>query len=326
VTNSAPVIEKRGKSPREIPADRFMFSGHQSFSLRIAWLPKSVDAIDCGVDPFKDPRQGTQILGIGKNMVESLGYWVEFFGVATFGPRGTDPTLTEFGQSVFGKGGFDRFLEDEQTLWLLHWHGTAVAPRRFFAWHWLFTIHFDHEFTYTEALREFKAYSDTLARPLSDSTLRQHLDVFLGTYVASAPTRGAVAEDLLDSPLAVLGLIKENELRDHGRGKDIPYVVDGGPKPTISDEVLRFCLHDWWGRFHANDETTSYRQVCLGENSPGRVFRLPEREVHDRLLRLVMKWPKEFSLTESNNQRLVRRDHEPANVYSTLRQVYDRSA
>jgi hypothetical protein len=166
VINSTPTIEKRGALQPDTSSDRFMFSGHQSFALRIAWLPKSVEAVERGEDPFKDPRIGTQILGLGKNMVEALGYWVEFFGVITFLPSGR-PSPTEFGRRVLGKGGYDRFLEDERTLWLLHWHGAAAARRRFFAWHWLFNVHFEHEFTYAEALREFKAHSDTYLRPLA---------------------------------------------------------------------------------------------------------------------------------------------------------------
>jgi hypothetical protein len=300
-----------------------MFSGHQSFSLRIAWLPKSVNAVAEGKDPFRDPRVGTQLLGLGKNMVESLSYWVEFFGVIEFDDK-LQPKLTEFGKQLMGNNGLDPFLEDDQTLWLLHWKGTAAAPRKYFAWHWLFNLHYEHEFTYADALREFKLYAEKLARPLSDTTVRQHLDVFLGTYVASTPDEGEVAEDLLDSPLASLGLIRESDLRDASQGKNMAYVVDSGPKPTISDELFRYTLHDWWGRY-AKDQTVSYREICVAENSPGRVLRLPERDIFDRLQRLVMEWPKEFQLKESNNQRLVQRMQIPSSS-KLLDQVYDRSA
>jgi hypothetical protein len=259
-------------------------------------------------------------------MVEALHCWVELFGVARFDDKTRQPELTEFGELVFGHKGYDPFLEDDQTLWLLHWHAVTNTARRFYAWHWVSNIHAEHEFSYNEALHAFKAQSDTYVRPLSETTLRQHLDVFLGTYVQSAaPLSGAVAEDLLESPLAILGLIQKGEPRPGTHGKDATYAVDGGVKHTISDQLFRFCLHDWWSRFARNEGTCSYRQVCHAENSAGRVFRLPEREIHDRLQRLVMTWPKEFGLTESNNQRQIRRMHIPHNVYSLLRDVYHRS-
>ena len=264
------------------------------------------------------------MLGLGKNMVESLGYWVEFFGVVEPMKPGTQPVPTEFGRLIFGAKGHDQFLENEQTLWLLHWFGTAASPRPFFAWHWVFNVHLEPEFTHAEALTAFKAHCATYARPLSDATVRQHLDVFLATYVASTPSAGAVAEDMLDSPLAALGLIKENDFAEGGRGREEGYVVDVARKPTLSDEVFRFTLHDWWSRDHQKDETISYRQICTGENSPGRVLRLPEQDIQERLQRLVEGWPKEFSLMESNHQRVVKRDRTP-DLSALLRSVYDRS-
>ncbi len=262
------------------------------------------------------------MLGLGKNMVESLSYWVEFFGVVEPMELGTQPAPTEFGRLIFGAKGHDRYLENEQTLWLLHWHGTAASPRPFFAWHWVFNVHLEPEFTHAEALKAFKAHCATYARPLSDTTVRQHLDVFLATYVASRPSAGTVAEDMLDSPLAALGLIRENDLAEGGRAREKGYVVDVGRKPTLSDEVFRFALHEWWNRDHANEETISYRQICTGESSPGRVFRLPEQDVQERLERLVGGWPKELSLTESNHQRVVKRSRAPE-LSALLHNVYD---
>lgn len=320
---ATPAPTKRSMPKRFETAEKFMFSGHQSFALRIAWLPKSIALLSRGVDPFQDPKQGTQVLGLGKNMVESLACWVDFFGVIRSGEKGREPT--DFGRLVLGPEGFDPYLEDEGTLWLLHWQGTAAATRRLFAWHWLFNLHLESSFTYASALQEFQAQSVLLAREMSDVTLRQHLDVFLSTYVASDPRQGAVAEDLLDSPLSALGLIKESDQSDQGRSKESVYLVDSREKPTLSDAVFRFALHDWWNRAYVNDETVAYREICVGENSPGRVFRLPERDVHERLQRMVRTWPKEFDQTESNNQRLIRRLRPQTNVNATLRAVYGHS-
>lgn len=63
-------------------AAAFRFGGHQSFALRIAWLPKAVAAIEAGVDPLSDPLVGVVELGLGKNMVEALRCWIDAFGVA----------------------------------------------------------------------------------------------------------------------------------------------------------------------------------------------------------------------------------------------------
>lgn len=259
-------------------------------------------------------------------MVESLRCWVEFYGVARFDATTRQPELTEFGQIVLGRKGCDPFLECEQTLWLLHWQAATNRTRRFFAWHWVCNLHDEHEFSYDEALRAFKAHSDTYTRPLSNTTLRQHLDVFLGTYVQSVtPLCGAVAEDLLESPLAVLGFIRRGEPRPGAHGKDLTYTVDGGTKPGISDELFRFCVHDGWSQFARDEITCNYRQIDHAINSPGRIFRLSERDIHDRLQRLAVKWPKEFALTESNNQRQLRRLPGTPKSATLLRAIYERS-
>lgn len=309
------------------PADtEYSFSGHQTFSLRISWLPKAVSAIQNGEDPFADPRVGIRVLGIGKNMVEALRCWVEFFGVVRFDSKSRVPSLTNFGELVLGRNGYDPYLEDDQTLWLLHWHAVTDASRRYYAWQWICNVHADREFSYSEAILAFKERGIACARTFSDTTLRQHLEVFLGTYVQSrSPSDGRVAEDLLESPLAVLGFIREGEPRPGLHGKDSTYLVDVSVKHTISEELFRYCLHEWWGRFASREGTCSYRDVCLAENSPGRVFRMPEREIHERLQQLTVHWPKEFGLTESNNQRQVRRTSIPSKPDLLLRDIFNRS-
>lgn len=174
MTPAAPVADPSISRPAEPISDRFLFSGHQTFALRIPWLPKAADAIGQGIDPFADPRKGMELLGIGKNMVEALRCWVELYGVAAFDASGRNPKLTEFGEIVFGARGTDPYLEDERTLWLLHWNGTTNRERRFFAWHWVFNLHAEFEFSYEEALRAFRAHAAGLPKPLSDTTLRQH--------------------------------------------------------------------------------------------------------------------------------------------------------
>ena len=74
----APVNTNHVEKP---PVERFSFSGHETFPLRVAWLPKAVIAVSHGKDPFSDPREGMRILGLGKNMVTALQCWSDYFVV-----------------------------------------------------------------------------------------------------------------------------------------------------------------------------------------------------------------------------------------------------
>ncbi len=55
-------------------------------------------------------------LGVGKNMVDSIRYWCEMAGILN------DHKVSDLGKKILDeKTGWDPFLEDNATLWLLHW-------------------------------------------------------------------------------------------------------------------------------------------------------------------------------------------------------------
>lgn len=317
-------MQKNLNQAQQVQSERFSFSGHETFPLRVAWLPKAVSAVSKGMNPFSNPREGMRILGLGKNMVMSLECWGEYFGVI----QRTDHSwqVTEFGDKVLGSNGKDPFLEDQRTLWLLHWMASTNSSRPFFAWHWLVNLYHEPEFTLNEALKAFQAESDTYSRPLSQTTLRQHLDVFLRTYVASDSVAGQLPEDMLDSPLSCLGFIRKFGERRGERGRDPLFSIDVRKKNSIPGGLFRFCLHDWWNRYVRDEKTVLFSDVAFGKCSPGRVFRMPEAEIRDRLVLLAQNRPKEFAVLEGANQRIVRRLQPSSDLKMLLEDAYMREA
>src|SRR3954467_14248671 len=77
----------------------FRFSGHQTFPLRIAWIPKAVGEIVRGGDPLTDIDEGITKLGLGKNMVEALRCWIEAFQIANRDDGNW--SLTPIGKLIF---------------------------------------------------------------------------------------------------------------------------------------------------------------------------------------------------------------------------------
>jgi hypothetical protein len=304
----------------------FTFSGHETFSLRITWLPKAVAALTGGKDLFRDARKGMEALGIGKNMVQSLAFWIQATGVAEKS-EANDFIITEFGKEVFdADSGKDPYLENTQTLWLLHWNlcqgwMEGKRQRRPYAWHHFVNKLRDDEITATETVDHFHGAETFNGRELSGVTLRQHFDVFLRTYVdgeSSGPR--ALPEDTLDSPLTPLRLI-----RPHGEKKlvsgrrETVYRIQNGPKPSLSLLTFRHCLHQWWNHAYPNEQALTVRQISLDDDSPGRVFRLPENSIHDLLVNLSKQFTKELSIIDSRSQRSVQRFKTPE---STLSEVY----
>src|SRR3989339_1151953 len=99
---------------------KYRFSGHETFPCRYAWLPKAFAAIDKNHDAFADEEKAMIRLGVGKNMVRAIRFWMIEMSIALKHPDGYQPT--DFANAVFNrKRGIDPFLQDMRTLWLLHW-------------------------------------------------------------------------------------------------------------------------------------------------------------------------------------------------------------
>ena len=268
--------------PKPVSAKPARFSGHESFACRYAWLPKAYRALKVRPDLFSHDEDAMLELGLGKNMVKSLRFWVEVMGLVE-PATGRNLVLTAFANDVFGKGGHDPYLEDARTLWLIHWIITARDSAPVFAWDFLINHWPLPEFSRSEALAAFHRESRRLEGGHSDVTLAQHLDVFLHTYLPSRNSAIGV-EDSLDGPLVDLGLLLPSGERrgDAGRIETV-YAFRREPKPEITPALFDYCLMDFWSRFHHDDQTLSLRAATLAPCSPGQVFKLTEDDVRARL-------------------------------------------
>lgn len=98
-----------------ILTNKHVFSGHESFPCKTLWLKKGYDFVVQG-NKFSDPDAVIK-LGVGKNMVASIRYWLRVFGICD----GDQPT--GLGNYLFDENnGKDKYMEDLATLWLLHFN------------------------------------------------------------------------------------------------------------------------------------------------------------------------------------------------------------
>ena len=180
-------------------------------------------------------------LGVGKNMVRSIRFWVEIMGVADV-RRDRSLVPTPFGNAVFSDHGFDPFLEDIRTLWILHWNVAARPGDALFAWYHLLYMWPYVELTRTEALAAFIRESRRRNRSHSEVTLGQHLDVFIHTYIPRGGN-GRPTEESLDCPLAELELLQVvGERRVDGSGRrETVYAFRREAKPDITNALFEYC-------------------------------------------------------------------------------------
>ena len=305
--------------PLRTAPGEYRFGGHQTFPLRISWLPKAAISLNAGDDALSDVVKGVVALGLGKNMVEALRCWVDAYGVAERTVTGW--RLTAEGEAVFGSDGYDRFLEDPQTLWWLHWKIATQKQGRFFAWELLFNRWNEPSFTPSAALAAFAREAERSGRSLSEISLKQHFDVCLRTYCP--PRSSRLGEEGLDSPLASLGLVRAAGNSEATGRREPVYAFDLSPKRAISQALFRYCLMEWWEARDSAEQTVPFHEAAIGAGSPGRVFRMPESEVRARLEALTRDPGAEFNLTQSFNQQQIGRKPRFPSARHRLAAVYD---
>lgn len=299
----------------------YRFSGHGSFSCRYAWLPKAVEALRSDSSLFSNIDFAMVEFGLGKNMVQSLRFWVQAMRVAESGDANS-LRLTEFGERVFGPEGLDRFMEDTSTLWLLHWQLCSHSENPLFAWHYLFNRYNEPEIIRSEVLEAIERDSQQLTRPLAKATLAQHFDVFMHTYVPTRGSKNEILEDNLDCPLVELGLIEKIGQKVNRHGKlESAYGFNREPKPDLSIGVFLYALDDYWKRCKPTEETLSLSELTTGLGSPGQVFKLPEDDIRSRLA-LISQWGEDYEYKESAMFEQLKRIDNKYNVTELLDFAY----
>jgi hypothetical protein len=249
------------------------FSGHETFPLRHLWLRKAFDAVESGAPRtiFSSP-ESIVTFGVGKNMALAIRYWALACGVIE--EKGKRVGATELGQSLFGgERPWDPYMEKPTTAWLMQWQ-VAGDPKMTTTWYWAFnhllTQTFDHEALSTSILQ----YARARQWPrIAEKTVMRDVECFIRSYVPRADK--VAGDDALEPVLAELGLIRAVAGR--------LYEFRRGPKPSLSDGVFAYALNAFWNRYAPNSATLSVEAIAYEPGSPGRVFKLDENSVVERL-------------------------------------------
>jgi hypothetical protein len=284
----------------------YRFSGHETFACRYAWLPKAAQRVAAEptiLTPSCEDEAMVQ-LGVGKNMVRSIRFWAEAFGILRATSEGHE--VTSFGHDLLigskKKPALDPFLEDIQTLWLLHWKLATNLEEPVFAWDFLLSRFHEPELTASSVFEAIQKATVKLEKNLSDTTLEQQFEIFLHSYVPTRGRKGEVREDNLDCPLVELALLEQVGLSPSKRNEGKPepiYVFRREPKPEISPQLFAYCADEFWRLRHPNEKTLSFQLLASGHGSPGQVFKLPENDLRRRVESISLDTEGVFDFRES---------------------------
>ncbi len=268
-------------------AIRPRFSGHETFACRFAWLPKAVRLIGTAPNALQDDERSILELGLGKNMVRSLRFWLEAFGVAS--GRGGTWALLPFGEAVFGAEGLDPYLERVETQWLLHWQISTTIENPLFAWRHILYRRMRLDFTRSELLNEMRVEGQRLGYDHSDVTLLQHADVFLHSYLGSLSSTSP--EDALDGPLVDLGVVRRLGRRRGGVDRIEPvFSLARIPIEEVGPAVVDYAVASFWSARRPGESIVTFRDLAHAEGSPGSTLRIAPEDLRDHLDRSSAYW------------------------------------
>ena len=263
-------------------AARPTFARHETFHPRYGWFRKAFDAASENSESFTDP-DATVELGVGKNMVRSIRFWGLAAKVIEDDPnpankRAPGVVPTQFGRLLFdADSGWDPYMEDPGTLWLLHWKllsPPCQLPVWWVAFNEFHAVEFDVEELELACSGGIDAASNW-QRP-HHSSLRKDVTALMRTYAPAERTARSSIDDILDCPLRELGLIT----RSQATGK---HRFGIGAKPTLPSAIAAYSVLNYIAFTDPGVNTVLLSRMADEPGAPGRAFRLTESELADIL-------------------------------------------
>jgi hypothetical protein len=250
---------------------KYTFSGHDSFQCRQLWLKKGYDYVQEGKN-FND-EDAVVKLGVGKNMVSSIRFWLKAFNIID-----NKDILTEFGKRLFdNENGYDPFLEDEASLWLLHYQ---LVKNGFAS---IYTIIFN-EFRKEKLFFNKEIFVNYVRRigegnselNFNENTVGKDFTVFTNLYKNDPESKDV--EDSFSGILSEIELLKTTR-----KGKEEQFYVENTERYNLPEAVVLFTILD--NPNYGNSISLNSLEFDL--NSPGSIFALNRSGLMNKISEIV---------------------------------------
>jgi len=273
-------------------SDQVAFGRHETFALRYSWLSKGFHALKRKPTVFDDDDSVVD-LGVGRNMVSSIRYWLRACQLIT--PQKPDePEM--IGDLIFDpKTGLDPYLEDEATIWLVHWllaTNSSLATSTF----WFFNKFHKPEFTSEElqtALADFVKEQVVEKRRPTAGTIKKDALLLPRMYSQSKGNSRVPLEEALDSPLSLLGLVTQS-------AGDRAYQFKPAARPGLPIGIFAFSVSQLMQQ--RGITTIPIEELMYSKDNYaalGSVYRLTETDLITKLELMVNYIPGYYDIRET---------------------------
>lgn len=229
--------------------NKLTFAGHETFQCRNFWLKKGYDFMSSAGN-FIDSDAILQ-LGVGKNMVASINFWLRAFQI-----KDNTDKPSEIADRIFGDNGFDPYLENEGSLWLLQYLLVKAELASIFSlvFRDFRKSRIASQYTHSQLLRYLQKESEKVGLNIAETTLKNDIKVFTKTYLAESK-HGKGMEDDLSSILIELNLISKVE--DSKLEEGTVYRINVSERKEVPPAIIFFCMLDAF----PNEESISFDSI-----------------------------------------------------------------
>jgi hypothetical protein len=242
------------------------FSGHETFFCKHFWPKKGYDFLVEG-NSFTDDDAVVK-LGVGKNMVTSIRFWLSAMGLIN-----ENDNPTKIAELLFSRNGYDSYLEDIGTIWLLHY--LLIKTKKASIYDLFFNDFAKGRNDFTKA--GLKNYLKRIGvnkegNTHSDTTLKNDINTFIRNYCGK---QGANIEDEYSGVFLELSMLNE--------GKSEQYFIERKENRDIPKEIILFTLLN----NKEIDNIVTMNELVSGNNSIGSIFLLNKEGIYNAVTTLV---------------------------------------
>lgn len=280
--------------------NKLVFSGHETFHCKNMWLKKGYDFVE---NEGKFVDEACIDLGVGRNMVSSIRFWLKAFNIIDF----ENEQSTELAKFLFNEGnGVDKYLEYETTLWLLHY---LLIINNYSS---IYSIVFnDFRKLKPEFNKEnFISYAQGIDSSLNINTLGKDFGVLLRTYYSKNEKD---IEDSFSGILSDLELIHEIK-----KDNTTKYTIYNNKQEGIPIELILFIIleNKDYGK------SISFKNLYSDYNSVGSIFILSKEQLENKLIKISKKYDDIVYSNDAGIKELQFKNDKP-NSFDILRTCYE---
>lgn len=229
------------------------FGAHQTFHIRDSWLYKGLNSIDS----LEEDETAMVDLGIGKNMVGAIKFWMTALDLAE---NDKSWCLTRTGKMIQK---YDPYFELDGTLLLLHYL-LATNKTGATAWYWFFNKFSATEFDTESLLVYYDAFvTNAVEKKIQESTLKKDILCILRTYKQPKFGDKVTPETENPSPFSKYQILTEEgkKLRKNKLRADL-----------VPTEVFIYLMYLYWRDFEGSASSMNVESLVDKECAPGLVF------------------------------------------------------